>query len=74
MAARRTVRGCVGDIIVNVGAKRVKNLDDLTSSLAAAGEPVEMVVIRAESNQRQTVSIKPLAGKIGVKVVPVPLP
>jgi tetratricopeptide (TPR) repeat protein len=63
----------VGDIIVNVGTKRVKNLEDLTSALAAANGPVSAIVIRAESNQRETVTIAPRSGKLGIKVVPIEL-
>ncbi|MCE9532246.1 MAG: trypsin-like peptidase domain-containing protein [Planctomycetes bacterium] len=62
-----------GDIIVSVGAKKVRSLDELSAALAAAEGPVNAVVIKAESKKRETITITPKAGKIGVAVEPVEL-
>jgi V8-like Glu-specific endopeptidase/tetratricopeptide (TPR) repeat protein len=60
-----------GDIIVNIGSKRVRSFDELAAALATTKGAVEIVIIKSESGKRETFSVTPLAGKIGVSVDPV---
>ena len=62
-----------GDIIVSVGTKRVRNLDELAAALAEVKGSVDAIVIRGETGKREAISIAPETGKIGVSVVPAEL-
>jgi tetratricopeptide (TPR) repeat protein len=55
-----------GDVIVSAGANRVRTFEDFTTAMAAANGPVTLEIIRAEGNNRETISVTPVAGKIGV--------
>ena len=61
----------VGDIIKSVDGRHVQNVDELLAALAKANGPVELVIYPAGSDNRQTISITPEAGRVGVVVEPV---
>jgi len=60
----------LGDMIISVGGNRVRNADELIAALSKAKGPLEMVIINVDDGRRQTISITPEAGRIGVAVVP----
>lgn len=61
----------VGDIIMSVGGKRVRDYNELRAALEKANGPVDMVIINSDLGQSQTISITPEAGGIiGASVVP----
>ena len=72
-AAARAADLRANDIILAVGNQRVRTFAELQSALAQTNGETAIVFINAESGKTEKLFITPVAGKIGVAVVPVDL-
>ena len=59
-----------GDVIISVGGSRVRNSDELAAALAGAKGAVDLVVILGITGTRETISVKPLEGKLYIVAEP----
>jgi len=62
-----------GDVILGVGKTRTQTFEELQAALAAAKGEVDIVFINGEDGKVEKLPVKPVDGKIGIAVVPVPL-
>jgi C-terminal processing protease CtpA/Prc len=71
--AAKTAGLRVGDIIIRVGPTKVRSYEDLIAAVTAAKGPVHIEIVNVLTNQRETIWVTPVAGKIGVISVQVDL-